>query len=160
MSRRGFGTVLVCKLAAACCVLTLLSCGRLPSAPGGQLLVYVSQDGTRPAPGKKIEIRGTSFSQFTDETGEALFRLRAGTYVVRAYALGGPGPGFPYVEQNVDVEPARMSRAQFNDCTMCALAIQPNRAQRPPGPGFDLRRAGEVFAAHTANAFAPPVAAR
>lgn len=128
MNLRGFSTIVVGKLAAACCVLTLLSCGRAPSAPsgssgqsgaGGQLLVYVSQNGVAPAPGKMIEIQGTSLSQSTDEHGEALFTVHPGSYVVRAYEIGTPGPGRPYVEQSVVVEAARTTRAQFNDCTMC-----------------------------------------
>jgi hypothetical protein len=124
MSLRGLGTDVVCKLAAACCVLTLLSCGRSPSAPGGRLLVYVSENGVRPAPGKKIEIRGTSLSQSTDENGLALFTVHAGSYVVRAYEIGTPGPGLPFVEQSVEVESARTSQAHFNDCTMCRSPSQ------------------------------------
>jgi hypothetical protein len=119
MSLRALRTVVVCKLAAACCVLALLSCGRSPTAPAGRVLVYVSQDGALPAPGKRIEIRGTPLSQSTDENGEALFTVQAGTYVVRAYGLGGPGPGRLFVDQSVEVESARTSRAQFNDCTRC-----------------------------------------
>ena len=119
MSLRSSRTVVVYKLAAACCVLTLLSCGRSPSAPSGQLLVYVSQDGVRPAPGKRIEIRGTSLSQSTDANGMVQFSVHAGSYVVRAYAIGTPGPGRPFVEQTVDVKSALTTRAQFNDCTMC-----------------------------------------
>ena len=116
MSQRWFRTV---KLAAACCVLTLLSCGRSPSAPGGRLRVYVSENGAGPAPGKMIELRGMALSQTTDENGLVLFTVRAGIYVVRAYDIGTPGPGLPFVEKSVEVESARTSEAQFNDCTMC-----------------------------------------
>jgi hypothetical protein len=119
MNRRGFGIWLACTLAAAGCVLALLSCGRSPSAPSGQLQVYVSEDGVRPAPGKTIEIPGTGLSHSTDENGLALFTVHAGTYVVRAYAIGTPGPGRPFVEQSVEVQSAQTSRALFNDCTMC-----------------------------------------
>ena len=125
MSLRGFRTIIVCYLVAACCVLTLLSCGRSPSAPGGRLQVYVSQDGVRPAAGKKIEIRGTLLSgtflsQSTDANGLAVFIVHAGRYVVRAYEIGTPGPGRLFVEQSVEVDPAGMSEVHFNDCTMCA----------------------------------------
>jgi hypothetical protein len=119
MCLRSFRIVVVCKLAAACCVLTLLSCGHSPSAPDGQLQVYVSENGVGPAPGKRIEIRGTSLSQSTDANGLALFTLHPGTYVVRAYDLGTPGQGLPFVEQSVEVASARTNRVQFNDCTMC-----------------------------------------
>lgn len=119
MSLRGLGTVVVRKLAAACCVLMLLSCGSSPTAPGGRVLVYVSQDGSGPAPGKRIEIVGTSLSQTTDENGLALFIVRAGSYVVRAYEIWTPDPSHPYVEQSVEVQSARISRAEFNDCRIC-----------------------------------------
>ena len=119
MSLRGFRTVVVCMLATACCALTLLSCGGSPMAPGGQVLVTVLENGVRPAPGKRIEIRGTTLSEVTNANGQAVFIVHAGTYVVRAYDLGTPGPGLPYVEQTVEVQSAHMSQAQFNDCTMC-----------------------------------------
>ena len=119
MSLRGLRTVAVRNLAAACCVLTLLSCGHSPTAPSGRVQVYVSQDGVRPAPGKKIELPGTSLSQATDGNGLAVFAVPPGSYVVRAYEIGTPGPGRPFVEQSVEVESARTSQVRFNDCTMC-----------------------------------------
>ena len=97
MRLRGFSKVVVFKLAAGCCALALLSCGHSPTAPGGRLQVYVSQDGVQPAPGKRIEILGTSLTQSTDENGLALFMVPAGSYVVRAYELSTPGPGLPFV---------------------------------------------------------------
>lgn len=115
----GFGTAVLGLLVAACCTPLLTSCGSSPAAPGGHVLVYVSQDGSGPAPGKLIEIVRTSLSQTTDEMGIALFTVRAGTYVVRAYDLGTPGPGRPYVEQTIEVQSARISRAEFNDCSFC-----------------------------------------
>ena len=128
MGLRDFKTVVGCTLAASCCVLTLLSCGRSPSAPGGLLLVEVSESGGGPAPGKRIEIRGTSLSQSTDKDGLALFTVHAGHYVVRAYEIGTPGPGRPFVEQSIEVESARTSRAQFTDCTMCRIETGASRA--------------------------------
>lgn len=119
MSLLRFQVGLACKLAAACCVLALLSCGHSPSAPDGRLQVYVSENGAGPAPGKKIEILGTSLSKMTDANGLALFAVRPGNYVVRAYAIGTPGPGLPYVEESVEIVSARTSQAQFNDCSMC-----------------------------------------
>ncbi len=119
MSLRSSRALVVGLLASGCCALALLSCGRSPSAPSGQLLVHVTQDGIGPAPGKQIEIVGTMQSRMTDENGLARFYLPAGSYVVRAYAIGTPGPGRPFVEQSVEVEPARRSQADFNDCTVC-----------------------------------------
>lgn len=119
MNLRGISATVVHVLAAACCVFMLASCGSSPTAPGGRVLVYVSQDGAGPAPGKRIEIVGTSLSQTTDENGLAVFSVRAGSYLVRAYELGTPGPSRPYVEQSVEVQSARISRAQFNDCRYC-----------------------------------------
>ena len=128
MKLRGFKTIVVGMLAAAGCVLALLSCGRSATAPSaasgqhagsGQLLVSVSVNGVTPAAGKKIEIEGTSLSQTTDMNGQTLFTVHAGSYVVRAYDIGTPGPSREYVEKSVVVEAAHTSRAQFNDCTMC-----------------------------------------
>lgn len=104
---------------AAAGLLTLLSCGRSPLAPGGLLLVYVAENGDGPSVGKAIELRGTSLRQTTDENGIVVFTVPAGRYVVRAYDIGTPGPGLPFVEQSVTIERARTSRAEFNDCTMC-----------------------------------------
>ena len=121
MSPREFKTVVGCTLAAGCCVLTLLSCGRSPSAPEGLLLVEVSDTGGGPVPGKRIEVRGTSLSQSTGKNGLAFFTVHAGHYVVRAYEIGTPGPGRPFVEQSIEVESAHTSRAQFTDCSMCRI---------------------------------------
>ena len=119
MSLRGFRSLVACRLVMAGCVLTLVSCGHAPTAPDGQVLVYVAENGAGPAPGKTIEIQGTSLSQTTDAHGIALFLVPAGSHVVRAYELGTPGPGRLFVEQRVDVRSARTSRVEFNDCTMC-----------------------------------------
>ena len=122
MSLRSSRAVVIGQLASACCVLTLLSCGHSPSAPAGELVVHVTQDGTGPAPGKQIEVGGKSLrgvSGVTDGNGLARFFLPGGSYVVRAYALGTPGPSRPYVEKSIEVQPAHESRAEFNDCTLC-----------------------------------------
>jgi len=123
MSLQGFRFIVVGGLATACCVLAISSC-RSPSAPSGRVLVHVTQDGVRPAPGKRIELVGTSLAQSTDENGQATFHVRAGSYVVRAYDIGTPGPGRLYVEQSVEVRPAQTTEAQFNDCTMCRAPSQ------------------------------------
>src|SRR5205809_6740013 len=125
MSFRGFRTLVVC-IPAACSVLTLLSCGHSPTAPTGRLVVYVSENGDGPAPGKKIEVVGTSRTRLTDENGIAVFIVPAGNQVVRAYEIGTPGPPPPFVEQSVEVQPSRTSRVAFNDCTLC---VSPSRAQ-------------------------------
>ncbi len=119
MSLRCFRSIASCTLAVACCVLTLVSCGHSPTSPGGQLLVYVSENGAGPSAGKTIEIVGTSLIQTTDEGGLALFWLPAGSHVVRAYEIGTPGPPPPYVEQSVAVASAQIARVEFFDCTMC-----------------------------------------
>jgi hypothetical protein len=107
------------RLAAACGVLLLLSCGRHSTSPAGHLQVHVSVNGDGPSVGKKIELQGTSLFGFTDEEGIVRFTVPARTYVVRAYGLGQPGPGRPYVEKSVPVESGHTSSAEFNDCTMC-----------------------------------------
>jgi hypothetical protein len=100
-------------------MLALLSCGHSPSAPMGHLLVTVMEDRAAPAPGKLIQVVGTGLLRNTDSNGEALFHLPAGSYVVRAYAIGTPGPERPYVEQNVTVEAGHTSEAGFVNCDFC-----------------------------------------
>jgi hypothetical protein len=128
MSLHRSRAVLIGQLSQACCVLALLSCGHSPSAPAGQLVVHVTQDGIGPAPGKRIEVMAATLSrvmdQVTDENGVAQFFVPAGSYVVRAYALGTPGPGRPFVERKVEVQSAVEERVEFNDCTMCASPHQ------------------------------------
>jgi len=124
MSLRGWNQFVACALVTTWCALALVSCGHSPTAPShqailGRLLVYVSQNGMAASPGKTIEILDTSLRQTTDAHGMALFSLPAGSHVVRAYDLGTPGPGRPFVEQSVEVQSGRTSRVEFNDCTMC-----------------------------------------
>jgi hypothetical protein len=119
MSLRGFGTFVVCKVPAACCVLAFLSCGHAPTAPTGRLVVYVSENGNGPDAGKKIEVIGTSENRITDENGLAVFVVPVGTQVVRAYEINTPGPPPPFIEKSVVVRSSRTSRVEFNDCTLC-----------------------------------------
>ena len=109
----------VCRLAAACSLLGLLSCSGAPTAPGGVLQVYVGQDIGGPAPGKTIEIVGTSLRQTTDANGVAVFNLRSGTYVVRAYDINMGGPCCGYVDKTVEVRTGHTTRTEYSDCTRC-----------------------------------------
>jgi hypothetical protein len=121
MDLRGFR--ISCALAAAVFTLTLLSCGHslapTASPPGGQLVVHVTQNGDGPSPGKRIEVVGVSLSQTTDANGLASFVLLAGPHVVRAYDIGTPGPGRPFVEQGIEVTPGQTARLEFFDCVLC-----------------------------------------
>lgn len=87
-------------------------------APGGELVVAVSSE-AGPSAGKRIELAGTPQAQVTDASGHALFFIRAGIYVVRAYAIGAPGPGQPFVDKAAEVSSGRTSRVDFFDCTAC-----------------------------------------
>src|SRR5437867_1470369 len=118
MSLRAFRILAVC-VSAAGCVPALLSCGHSPTAPAGHVVVYVSQNGNGPAPGKKIEIVGTSQTQLSDQNGLAVFTVPVGEQVVRAYDIGTPGPPPLFVERTVTVESSRTSRVEFNDCSFC-----------------------------------------
>lgn len=118
MRLRGLRTLVACSL-VACSVLALLSCGHSPTAPTGRLVVYVSENGTLPAPGKRIEVVGTSQALLTDENGLAVFTVPVGNQRVRAYEINTPGPPPPFVEQSVEVQSTRPSRVEFYDCTLC-----------------------------------------
>ncbi|HEY3215681.1 MAG TPA: hypothetical protein VGK93_04250 [Candidatus Eisenbacteria bacterium] len=82
-------------------------------------MVYVSENGGGPAPGKKIEVIETSQTRLTDQDGLAVFMVPAGDHVVRAYGINTPGPPPPFVQQDVVVQTNRTSRVEFNDCTLC-----------------------------------------
>lgn len=118
MRRRGPRRVLVGRLAAACCFLTLLSCGHSPLVPGGRLLVVVTSE-LGPESGKRVELPGAGLSLATDRNGSALFLVPAGPYVVRAYEIGRGGPGPAFVEQDVEVAWDHTSRVDFFDCMSC-----------------------------------------
>ena len=129
MNLRPSGMPIRSKLAAAGCLLVLLSCGCSVTNPTGRLVVYVSENGTGPAVGKKIEVIGpfllrpgvssASQIQLTDENGLADFIVHAGIQRVRAHELGTPGPGRPFVEQSVEVRSSETSRVEFYDCSFC-----------------------------------------
>jgi len=122
MILRRLAEIIPCRLLAACCVLCLQSCGHSPTAPLtpiGRLVVHVSENGTLPAPGKTIEIVGTSRTQVTDANGLAEFTVAEGSYVVRAYDITTPGPPPPFVEKSVEVASSQTSQVEFVDCTMC-----------------------------------------
>ena len=121
MRQRVFRALTARALPAACGLLLVASCGHSPTAPmtTGLVVVYVSENGTVPAPGKKIEIVGTSQTQLTDKDGLAYFAVPAGSQVVRAYDIGTPGPPPPYVEKSVEVQSSHSNRVEFYDCTLC-----------------------------------------
>ena len=118
MRRREPRRIVGCGLAAACCFLTLLSCGHSPLLPAGRLLVVVTSE-FGPEAGKRVELPAESLSLVTDRNGSALFIVPAGRYVVRAYDSGTGGPGLAFVEKKVEVAWGRASRVDFADCTAC-----------------------------------------
>ena len=85
----------------------------------GLIRVSITQDGLRPAPGKRIELVGTLQSATTDKMGLAQFYMPAGHYVVRAYDIGTPGPGLAFVDRNADVRAGQATQVEYFDCTMC-----------------------------------------
>ncbi|HEX9157293.1 MAG TPA: hypothetical protein VF827_04690 [Syntrophales bacterium] len=108
-----------------------LSCDRSPTASTGILDVRVTAIGDGGVADKRVEVRGTSQTDWTDEHGRAQFVLPAGRYVVRVYEINQGGPGLPYVEETVDVGHGRTTSVEFIDCPECvSLEIDAGPAVR------------------------------
>lgn len=116
-------------LAALCVLWGAISCRHSPAAPPGAIQVHITRDTGGAAPGKKVAIEGTTLSGITNASGIVDFEVTARDYVVRAYAIGVPGPGRPFVEQPAAVSPGLTTTVEFFDCTMCAAA-RPGAADR------------------------------
>jgi len=89
----------------------------VPPTPG-HLVVYVYYDGTG-LEGRTLEIVETGATQTTDENGLAEFDLPPGRYVLRAYGITMPGPGLPYIDQEIEVLPGEDHRVEVFDCLPC-----------------------------------------
>jgi hypothetical protein len=100
-------------------MLVFASCQDAPLAPSGTVIVQVLNTAGQAVSGKEIEIVGQGMTRMTDKTGMAEFSLSPGNYVVRAYSLGVPGPGLPYVDKDTAVQSGEVSTVGFFDCDLC-----------------------------------------
>jgi len=73
----------------------------------------------QPEAGKRIQIQETGKMKITDASGHVLFSAAPGTYTVRAFEIGTPGPGRPYIDSVVVVKLAETARITFVDCPQC-----------------------------------------
>lgn len=87
-----------------------------PAEPAGHLTVYVFWDGAGLAD-RQLDIVETGETKYTDGDGLAVFDLKPGTYVLRAYVNGG-GPPL-YREQQVEILPGKETRVEILDCLIC-----------------------------------------
>jgi hypothetical protein len=85
------------------------------------IVSYVFWDGKGVA-GKKIELVPTGLSKITDSNGIAGFTVPAGRYTVRAYEIGTPGPGRPFVDFNVESFSGLTTTVNIFDCQACDVA--------------------------------------
>src|SRR5579872_5044270 len=102
----------------------MLSCKQpVPSAPGatGVIEVKVQLVGTpqQPDPGKRIAVLETRDTLVTDANGIVDFTVAPGKYTVRAFEIGTPGPGRPYIDSLVVVRLADTTRVTYVDCPAC-----------------------------------------
>ena len=73
-------------------------------------------------PGKQIDLVPTNYSKYTDSSGTAEFIVPAGRYVVRAYGIGTPGPGSPFLDFNIETYPGLTTTVNIFDCQLCVVA--------------------------------------
>ena len=88
-----------------------------PSAAPGRLVVYVHWEGG--SPGKQIEVIEAGAEKVTDQAGLAGFALAPGTYTVRAWDIGMPGPGSVSIDFTVTVRRGETTRLEIFDCVPC-----------------------------------------
>ena len=88
-----------------------------PPAEPGHLVVYVYWEGG--SPGKQIKVIETEAVKLTDEAGLAGFTLTPGTYTVRAWGIGLPGPGREFVDFPATVRSGETTRIEIFDCVPC-----------------------------------------
>lgn len=96
----------------------LTSCSGTSTQPAepGHLTVYVFWNGAGLAD-RQLDIVETGETKYTDEDGLAVFDLKPGTYVLRAYVNSG-GPPL-YREQQVEILPGKETRVEIADCLLC-----------------------------------------
>lgn len=87
-----------------------------PTAPTGNLVVYVYWDGAGLAD-RQLDIVETGETKYTDKDGLAVFTLKPGTYVLRAYVNDG-GPPL-YRDKQIEIAPGKETRVEVPDCLVC-----------------------------------------
>lgn len=85
-----------------------------------RIVTYVYWAG-QGVPGKRIDLVPTTYSQLTDSTGIAEFIVPAGRYTIRAYEIGTPGPGRPFLDFNVETYPGLTTTVNIFDCQGCVV---------------------------------------
>jgi hypothetical protein len=102
--------------------IAVLSCKDTPVQPPPPAMshivsyVYWADQGVA---GKQIDLVPTSSTKVTDSKGIAEFTVPAGRYTLRAYGIGTPGPGRPFVDFNVETTPGLTTTINIFDCQDC-----------------------------------------
>ena len=101
--------------------IALLSCKDTPSQPPlamSQIVANVHWQ-SQGIVGSKIELVQTGETKLTDSAGNAKFSVPAGIYIVRAYGIGTPGPGRPFVDFTVKALSGKIATVDIVDCFPC-----------------------------------------
>ncbi len=104
----------------------LLSCNEdsfqqmIEPPPPSRIVAYVYWDGHGVA-GKQIDLVPTTLTRITDTAGIASFDVPAGRYTIRAYGIGTPGPGRPFVNFETESFPGQTTTVGIFDCQACVI---------------------------------------
>ena len=91
---------------------------RLSTFETGTITVYVHW-GAQGLAGKRVEVLQLGRVKTTNEHGIAFFRVPAGAYTVRVYAINHGGPELLYVDTKVTVTAYQRTTVDIVDCLPC-----------------------------------------
>jgi uncharacterized protein (DUF2141 family) len=118
---KAIGLLLLATLAVSCRETppqSILPQGIPPRPPLGQIIAYVYWD-NQGLPGKKLVLLETADTLFTDANGLAIFDVRAGHYVLRAFEINRGGPCCGSIDFGVDVQTGVTTKVSIFDCLPC-----------------------------------------
>jgi hypothetical protein len=109
------------KIALLITPLLLLSCKQTttqPQDPPAKIVAHV-YSGSQGVSGVRIELVQTGTIVMTNKDGIAEFKVRPGSYDVRAFGIQGPGPALRQPEYHVNVGEGETARIEVFDCLAC-----------------------------------------
>jgi len=108
----------IVAICAAGFLLLQLSCRDFGASPG-TITVHVFENVTVSVPGIKVLLVETGDILYTDSSGNAVFTVIPGSYTLRLFNIGTPGPGRPFVDVPVTVGDGENVRVSVFDCRLC-----------------------------------------
>ena len=83
------------------------------------LIVAKVHWGDQAIPDIPVVLVGTGDSVRTDSSGQAVFSVSPGKYVLRAYGINRGGPVFRYIDFDVDAKQGETTFVDIVDCLPC-----------------------------------------